>query len=655
MSAPRPDPRRSRASDVPAERAARARGRRRAVGAEALDGRGVDFRVWAPKRARVEVVVEDEGRALELAAEPDGYFSGLLADLAPGALYRLRLDGGPELYPDPASRFQPRGPHGPSEVIDPRGFAWTDGGWRGIGLAGQVVYEVHPGTFSPEGTWAGARAKLAHLAELGITTIELMPVAEFAGEFGWGYDGVDLFAPYHPYGRPDELRAFVDAAHALGLGVILDVVYNHFGPDGNHLRAFSDDYVSPRPTEWGDGIWFDGERSGPVREFVLENVAYWIEDFHLDGLRIDATQALADTSPEHVVTAIARVARAAAGDRSIVIVAENEPQDTRHVRPVEEGGYGLDALWNDDFHHSAVVALTGRREAYYSDYSGAPQELVSCAKHGYLYQGQAFPWQRQRRGTSARGIAPAAFVAYLENHDQVANSACGERLWRRTSPGRMRALTALLLLGAWTPMLFQGEEWSSSRPFLYFADHTPELAAQVARGRREFLRQFPSCASPAVIATLADPASRATFEGSRLDWSELESEPRARAALALHRDLLALRRDDPVLRAQAGTLDGAVLARECFVLRFLAPDASGADDRLFVVNLGPDLDLPAIPEPLVAVARGRAWRAAWSSEDPRYGGSGVSVVEDPRTGWRIPGHAATLLAAGDEERDGDAA
>ncbi len=608
--------------------------RRLPIGAEVV-GDGVHFRVWAPSRRSVDAAIEGGG-AFPLDREAGGYFSGLARGVGEGARYRLRLDGG-ALRPDPASRFQPDGPHGPSEVVDPSQFRWTDAGWPGIRIERQVVYELHVGTFTPEGTWAAAARELAPLAELGITCVEVMPVSEFPGRFGWGYDGVDPYAPTRLYGRPDDMRAFVDRAHALGLGVILDVVYNHLGPDGNYLRDFSPAYFTGRyEGEWGDPINYDGVDSGPVRELFVENAGYWISEFHLDGLRLDATQSMFDASPEHVLAAIGRRARAAAGRRSVVLVAENEPQEVRLVRPIEDGGYGLDALWNDDFHHSATVALTGRSEAYYSDHRGAPQELVSAAKHGYLFQGQRYGWQKKRRGTPTRGVPPARFVCYVANHDQIANSASGERVRAQTSPGRWRAVTALLLLGPWTPMLFQGQELGSPRKFLYFADHHRGLAPRVRSGRAEFLRQFDSIAAPDVRDRLDDPADPRTFERCKLERAEADP-----AIVALHRDLLELRRSDPVVGAQgAHGLDGSVLAAEAFALRWFGPDG---DDRLLLVNLGADVVAPSIPDPLLAPPEGRRWAVAWSSEHPRYGGGG-SPAPFRDDGVRIVGHAAMLLA-----------
>ena len=514
------------------------RQRRLPIGAEISRDRGVEFRVWAPRRTGVDVLLEslNPSRIVPLTAEGNGYFSGLAGDAAAGTRYRYRLDGADGGFPDPASRYQPEGPHGPSEVVDASTFAWTDESWGGVAREGQVLYEMHVGTFTREGTWRAAARELPELARLGVTAIEMMPVADFAGTFGWGYDGVDLYAPTRLYGTPDDLRHFVNSAHAAGIGVILDVVYNHLGPDGCYLCEFSPDYFTDRyDNEWGDAINFDGEASGPVREFFISNAHYWIEEFHFDGLRLDATQQMFDSSPVHVIAEITRAVREAAGGRSTFVVAENESQDVRVVRPSEQGGYGVDAVWNDDFHHSAMVAATGRNEGYYTDHHGAPQELLSAVKWGYLYQGQRYKWQKKRRGSSSLGLAPSTFVTFLQNHDQVANSASGERLHKLTSPGRFRALTALLLLAPGTPMLLQGQEFAASTPFLFFAHHKPELAGAVRKGRAEFLAQFPSIATPAIQARLADPGARETFERCKLDFSERE---RHAAEYALHRDLL---------------------------------------------------------------------------------------------------------------------
>jgi maltooligosyltrehalose trehalohydrolase len=610
--------------------------RRLPIGAEPRND-GTHFRVWAP-HANTVGVEDAAGGTTSLKPEGNGYFSGM-APLGVGARYRYRLDDA-QSYPDPASRFQPEGPQGPSAICDPEAFRWTDGRWRGVQRAGQVIYEMHVGTFTREGTWQAAARELPELARLGVTVVEMMPVADFPGRFGWGYDGVSLFAPTRLYGDPDDLRHFVDSAHAVGIGVLLDVVYNHLGPDGNYLGVFAPEYFTDRyANEWGQAINFDGPDAEPVREFFTANAAYWIDEFHMDGLRLDATQQMFDASARHVLVDIVERARAAGQGRSVLLIAENEPQHARLVRPPACGGYGLDALWNDDFHHTARVALTGRAEAYYMDYGGRPQELISAVKHGFLYQGQHYAWQRKRRGAVARDLPRSAFVAYLQNHDQVANSARGERLHAATSPGRWRAMTAVLLLGPATPMLFQGQEFAASAPFVYFADQRAELAELVRKGRTEFLAQFPSIATPEVSACVPDPGDPATFTRCQLD---LDERVRHAGSYALHRDLLALRREDPVFRAQgAHGIDGAVLGPEAFALRFFGADVGG-DDRLLVVNLGGDLPLAILPEPLLAPPEDARWQVAWSSEDPRYGGCGAPPF-DADGPWRLPAQAALVL------------
>jgi len=573
-----------------------------------------------------------------LDSEGNGYFSGFIENVQPGTKYRFRLDNG-DAFPDPASRFQPQGPHGPSVAIDPTTFVWgADDGWPGVRLADQVLYELHVGTFTDEGTWAAAIERLSDLADIGVTTIEVMPVAEFPGRFGWGYDGVNMFAPSHLYGTPDDFRAFVDAAHGHGLGVILDVVYNHLGPDGNYLPRFSSRYLSGKRTEWGDALNFDGEDAGPVREFYTTNARYWIDEFHLDGLRLDATQQIFDESSPHIIADVAAAVRDAAGGRATIVIGENEPQDVALMRPRDEDGCALDGLWNDDFHHSVWVAATGRSEAYYCGYHGSPQEFISAAKYGFLFQGEWFAWQHHRRGTPALDIAPGRFIVFTQNHDQVANTAHGHRIHLETSPARFRALTALLLLLPQTPMLFQGQEFAASSPFLYFADHNAELARLVRRGRAEFVSQFASIESVPADARVPDPSDIETFRRCKLDWKERSSN---RHALALHRDLIRLRREDATLSRRArGLIDGAVLAEHAFVLRFFG---LGGDDRLLIVNLGPRLRPETIPEPLLAPPSRRRWTERFSTDSPEYGGWGTPPVETLKNGWWIPAECAVLL------------
>jgi maltooligosyltrehalose trehalohydrolase len=605
---------------------------------------GTHFRVWAPGSRQLEVVAREatparDSHAHALTREPGGYFSGLIPNLGPGRRYSLRVDG--KLYPDPASRFQPEGPHGPSQIVDPTAYRWAVNDFRGAEARGQVIYELHVGTFTREGTYRALAAELPELARLGITMLEIMPLAEFPGNFGWGYDGVDLFAPSHLYGTPDELRALVDAAHGHGLAVILDVVYNHLGPDGNYLACFAPEYFTDRyPNEWGKCLNFDGEMSGPVREFFIENARYWIDEYRFDGLRLDATQSIHDASARHVLADITSAARTVARtqNRSIYICAENEPQEAAVPRPAKEGGHGCDAVWNDDFHHTAIAALTGRREAYYHDYAGSPQELISALKWGYLFQGQHYFWQKQRRGQSALGAGSHQFITYLQNHDQVANSLAGARIDKLTSPALLRALTTLWLLSPTTPLFMQGQEFAASAPFLYFADHEPELAEKVRAGRREFMEQFQALNAPDTLDGLADPKDVRTFEACKLNFAERETHA---GIYALHRDLLALRRADPAFGGQRGDLfHGACLRENALLLRYFCDDG----DRLVVVNLGPDLDLYPAPEPLLAPPAGRDWSLVFASEDAKYGGMGCRGPY--RDGiWTLTAQSASVFVA----------
>ncbi len=594
--------------------------RRRPIGAELIGG-GVDFRVWAPDHRDGSVVID--GSDFTLERERDGHFRGFVAEARAGTRYRFRFDGARETFPDPASRFQPEGPHGPSVVVDPEAYRWRSPDW--VRPTELVIYELHIGTFTRDGTWRAAAEKLEPLAAMGINLLEIMPVNDFPGRFGWGYDGADLWAPTRLYGTPDDFRSFVDSAHALNLGVILDVVYNHFGPDGSYVKQFAASYFSNRyVNEWGEAINFDGPGCEGVREFFSQNAGYWVEEFRLDGLRLDATQSIHDRSEEHILSLISRCARESAAKRDIFIVAENETQDVRLIKR-----YGIDALWNDDWHHAAMVALGRQREAYYTDYRGKAQEFVSMARHGFLYQGQRYSWQKHRRGTPALDIPAEKFVCFLQNHDQIANSATGGRIHDLTSPGRFRALTALLLLGPNTPMLFQGQEFAASSPFFYFADHKPELAAGVAKGRKEFMKQFRSIVP--IVDQLASPQDPATFERCKLDHSERETQTEA---VALHRDLLRLRRELP-----KSDVDGSVLGEQAFLLRF-------GDDRLLIVNLGEAIALDVAPEPLLAPPKDHRWELVWSSESHEYGGAGLIAVEfDDDPSWRIPGEAAVLLKA----------
>ncbi len=627
------------ASAVPAPPSVAARHRETFLGAAHYDGQ-TRFRVWAPEARAVDVHVE-QPRPLTLALEPelDGYFVGTSTEIQADALYKYSVDGeGP--WPDPCSRYQPLGPHGPSQITDVARYRWQDAGWRGARLAGQVMYELHVGAFTREGTFAAATERLDALRDLGITMIELLPVAECPGRWNWGYDGVQFFAPYHHYGEPDDFKHFVDRAHALGIAVILDVVYNHLGPDGNYLRCYSPHYFSRgHRTDWGEALNFDEEYCVGARDLVTNNAKYWLSEFHLDGFRLDATQAIFDSSSPHVVAQLVAECRASTA-RDIVLIAENEPQRGEQLLPADRGGYGLDGMWNDDFHHAMRVALTGSRDGYFVDYTGSAQELLSCLKHGFLYQGQYYQWQNKPRGSPLRGVPRHACVHFLQNHDQVGNTGIGDRVHSYVSPCRYRAATALLLLGPQTPLLFMGQEFLASNRFMFFADHTPELRRLVHQGRREFVAQFQAYATEAVQRALRDPGDEQTFLDSKLDWREAELRSEA---LELHRDLLRLRREDPVIAHAAELeIDGATLSESAFVLRWFAPDEC---DRLLLVSLDREQRLAPAPQPLLAPPRDKSWQLLWASEDPRYGGHGVidPVSNDGR--WRIPAECAVLLQA----------
>ena len=616
--------------------------RRHPIGAEVIGKDETHFRVWAPKAREIDVVLED-GTSSEpifypLTPEAGGYFSGAV-NVGAGSRYRFRVNRGENFYPDPASRFQPQGPHGPSCIVDPRQFRWADTNWPGVTLKGQIIYEMQIGTFTKEGTWCAAVEQLPELARVGITVVEMMPVADFPGKFGWGYDGVNLFAPSHLYGTPDDLRAFIDRAHSLGVAVILDVVYNHFGPDGNYLGIFSDDYlIREKENEWGNAINFDGPNSGPVREFFITNGRYWVEEFHLDGFRFDATHAIRDQSTEYIIGAVGRAAREAAGSRSILLIAENDLQEAKMAQPSRQGGDDLDGMWNDDFHHSAVVALTGRNEAYFADYRGTPQEFISAVKYGFLYQAQARSWRKALRGTPTFGISPEVFVCFLENHDQIANTGSGQRLRFQTSPGRYRAMTAFLLLGPWTPLLFQGQEFGASSPFLFFAEiGDASVRDAIRKGRAEWLAPFLSLTEDQAWRALPAPDEPEVFASCKLNFSERKNN---RELYALHIDLLKLRREDSRLRQQSsGGIDGAVLGPAIFALRYFS---ANNDDRLLLVNFGESHVLHPASEPLLAPPEGCRWEILWTSESPRYGATGSGAVTTPQR-WALPAESAVVL------------
>ena len=472
--------------------------------------------VWAPHAT--SVACETGGARLPMARDGRGWWSCAADGVTE---YAYVVDGaGP--FPDPRSPWQPRGIDGPSRVVDHGAFTWTDDGWRGVDLATAVLYELHVGTFTPEGTFDGVAGKLDHLAGLGVDAIELLPVAEFSGDRGWGYDGVDLYAPHHAYGGPDGLKRLVDACHARGIGVVMDVVYNHLGPAGNHLSKFGPYFTSSHQTAWGDAVNFDGPESGEVRRFVVDNALMWLRDYHCDGLRLDAIHAIVDGSPVHVLEELAT--RVAELDPPRFLVAEDEREDARVIRSRDSGGYGIDAVWADDWHHALHTVLTGESSGYYAEF-GSLDQLATAIGEG---------WVRRRPPDDVR---PSQFVICTQNHDQVGNRAAGERLSQLVSADALRYAAALLLSSPFVPMLFMGEEWGASTPFRYFTDHAdPALARAVSEGRRSEFREFGW--NP---ANVPDPQDPATFEASKLQWDEVERDEHA-ALLEWYRALIARRR-----------------------------------------------------------------------------------------------------------------
>ncbi|MEU6742081.1 malto-oligosyltrehalose trehalohydrolase [Streptosporangium sandarakinum] len=569
---------------------------------------GHEFRVWAPTRERVELVLGE--RRLPMRRSGDGWWERAVEEAGPGTDYAYSLDGGPP-RPDPRSPYQPYGPHGPSRLVDHAAFGWTDGRWRGTPLPGAVLYELHVGTFSPEGTFDGAIEHLPHLAELGVDAVELMPVAEFSGGRGWGYDGVSLFAPHHAYGGPDGLKRLVDACHAHGLGVVMDVVYNHLGPSGNYLPEFGPYFTGRHSTNWGDAVNFDGPGSDEVRAFVVDNALMWLRDYHVDGLRLDAVHAIADDSAVHVLERLAEEVEALAAHvrRPLFLIAESDLNDPRFVRGREAGGYGLDAAWADEWHHALHAVLTGERSGYYSDF-GPLSLLAKGLRQAWVYDGTWSPHRGRVHGRSPAGLSGHRFVVCAQNHDQVGNRARGERSSALMSEGRLRIAAALLFTAPFVPMLFQGEEWGATTPFQYFTDHEdPELGRAVSEGRR---REFAAFGwEPDQVP---DPQDPATFERSRLDWSERDKEVQGRL-LDWHRELIALRRRVPALA------DGR-------------PDRVRADcdedTGLLVVERGPVLVAVNLgAEALTVSSRGRG--RVLAASDPEVALSGTDLTLPPDT------------------------
>ncbi len=569
------------------------------------------FAVWAPAAERVDLHVMNHPVAMEAGRDgwwrPSVALGEALAGLS-SARYGFSLDEGP-VRPDPRSQSQPEGVHGLSEVVDHESFLWTDNSWRGVSLPGAVLYELHVGTFTPEGTFEGVIERLPHLVELGVDAIELMPVAEFDGRWGWGYDGVSLYAPHHAYGGPTGLKRLVDACHAAGLGVVIDVVYNHLGPSGNHLAEFGPYFTDRHVTNWGPAVNFDGAGSHQVRRFVVDNAVMWLRDYHADGLRLDAVHAVLDQSARHILEELSEEVDALAAHvcRPLFVIAESDLNDPRFVSPPQLGGYGMDACWADEWHHALHSVLTGERSGYYSDF-GSLALLGKVIRQAWAYDGQFSEHRQRRHGRPPVGLTGDRFVVFTQNHDQVGNRAVGERLGALTSEGRLRVAAALLLTSPFTPMLFQGEEWGAGTPFLYFTDFADsDLGEAVSEGRRNEFSSFgwePS--------EVPDPQQPSSFKRSRLDWAEPTRLPHS-DLLAWYRELIALRRSVPALsdhRADSISVEIDEEAQSITVAR---------QDVLVVANLG--------RSPIRRAARGAELLAA-STDGVRLRNDDLAVPAD---------------------------
>ena len=550
-----------------------------------LDADGTTFTVWAPNARQLTVRVHTGAAAGEhsLARDARGVFTVAIADVRSGDDYAFRIDGGAE-RPDPASRSQPHGVHGASRVVDPEAFAWTDAAWKGIEMADFIIYELHVGTFTPEGTFDAIIPRLASLRELGITAIELMPVAQFPGEHNWGYDGVQLFAPQNSYGGPDALKRLINAAHEMGIAVVLDVVYNHVGPEGNYLAEYGPYFTNAYHTPWGPAVNYDGAHSDEVRRFIIENACYWVREFHMDALRLDAVHGIYDFRAVHLTEALTERVKSTASaiGRHVQVIAESDLNDPRLLRPVELGGYAIDAQWSDDFHHAVHVALTGERVGYYQGYAehGDIAAIADALSRRFVFQGQYASHRRRQHGAPATDISADHFVVFVQDHDQVGNRANGERLGALVAPSALRLAAALLLLAPYVPMLFMGEEYDEPSPFLYFVSHSDrELIAAVRKGRHEEFESFGWAGQG------PDPQSPDTFERSRLHF-ELGSTGEHATLRALYRALLAIRKEEPVLRPGAAR----ITVRSDTQARWIAMrlDAPPARSLLALFNLAAD-------------------------------------------------------------------
>jgi maltooligosyltrehalose trehalohydrolase len=604
--------------------------------------RGVRFRVWAPAASRVAVhITHPHASVVAMERETDGTFTAFAETLGAGAEYFYELNGGTR-RPDPVSRLQPHGVHEASQVVDPDAFAWSDHDWKGLPLEDYVIYELHIGTFTPEGTFDGVRRRLQYLRELGVTAVELMPVATFAGARNWGYDGVYLYAPHPSYGGPPGLKQLVGACHREGLAVVLDVVYNHLGPEGNYLGEYAPYFTERYRTPWGRAINFDGPQSDGVRRFFIDNALYWLTEYHVDALRLDAVHGIFDFGALHVLREMADAfhRQALALDRRAFLIAESDLNDPRVINPTEIGGYGIDAQWNDDFHHALHVLLTGKRHGYFADF-GRVEDLRKALAEGFVYGGRYSTYRERRHGASSAANPGRQFVIFNQNHDQIANAAAGKRLSELVDLERQKLASMILMCAPNLPLLFMGEEYGASTPFDYFTSFMDQaLAAAVSRGRRReyepFFRDRP----------FPDPQAVETFESARLDWNETAISPH-RELLDFHRMLTSLRASTPCLSNCRKDLTRVEFSEEQRWITIERGDPSGAKAFVCCNLAGEDRDIP-VPSDAPGA------REMLFSGAQRFGGMATATLPPEVLGSQhrrisLPRFSATLYLKSDTQ------
>jgi maltooligosyltrehalose trehalohydrolase len=612
-------------------------------GARPVSG-GMMFRVWAPSARHLSVKIKSPRDALfAMERDDDGVFQALVPDLPAGSDYFYVIDGQKE-RPDPVSRFQPHGVHGPSRVIDPESFEWTDREWKGLALEDYLTYELHTGTFTPDGTFAAIIDKLPYLREVGITAVELMPVVEFPGARNWGYDGVYLYAPHSAYGGPVRLKRLIDACHARGLAVILDVVYNHLGPEGNYLGEYGPYFTNRYRSPWGNAVNFDGPLSDGVRRLFVDNALYWLDEYHFDALRLDAIHGIFDFGARHILQEIGEAfhEHARALGRRAWLIAESDLNDVRVIKPIEAGGYGLDAQWNDDFHHSLHTVLTGARHGYFADF-GRLEDLRKALVEGFVYDGRRSIFRRRRHGSSSKDRPGCQFVVFNQNHDQVANASAGTRIAKLVSVEQQKLAAMVLICAPNLPLIFMGQEFGATTPFLYFTSFIdPELARAVSEGRKKeyasFLKDKP----------FSDPQSPETFARSRLQWDQAGHAPHSQI-LAFHRDLIALRKKLPCLSNCRKDLTRVEFSEEPAWMTIERGAAGAGADALVVCNFNRD------PQTVPILARAPGWRLALWSGDPKYAGPPEAprpapIIGPENTAVTLGGYSAALYVEGRDER-----